>query len=705
MRCKMKPLTRAIALLFILLFIVGFSRPGYAQGENNHWCFSGSLIRFQPNGPKFIRGVDTDTEEGSASVSDAQGNLLFYTDGSTIFNRNDQPMPNGQGLGVVYQYSATQGALIVKAPGSDKRYYMFRVGSYGGPPEPLIYVEVDMNLNNGLGGIVGSRHNISPTTLLSEKLTGIVHSNGRDTWVVVHGYDDATFYAYLVSPAGVSATPVKTVVGVGNRINGYTLYSGYMRASSNSRKLVQAIGSSSRGGVLELLDFDAVTGTPSNPVVLDELYAAYGVEFSANGSKLYATDQYSIYQFDLLASSAADMRASKVKVGQPVFPNSSSPGGAWALQRGPDDKIYIAQKYSYVGIIESPNIRGPACGYKQEGLEAFNIYGLPNFPNQTLNENTVLARISAQNVCLGELAYFSGSTSRMVATNAVYQWDFGDPASGSANTAAGEAPSHRFGAAGTYLVQLRIILPDRPPLYTTTIITVAPVPTVSLGAPRQTLCPGNTRVLRALVTPAADLTYRWQDGSTAAQYAVTMPGTYWVEATSSQGCSSRSTVIVEAGTIPRFRLGSDTTLCRVETIRLRPQGLAATTASSYLWQDGSTTASYLATEPGIYWLEVRDNAGCSFRDSLLIAAKPCVVFIPNIITPNGDSRNECFELVGLLPAEWSLALYDRWGKLVYETASYDNKWNAAGQASGVYFYHLRNRTTVATYKGWVQVNR
>jgi hypothetical protein len=51
------------------------------------------------------------TDEGVATISDANGNLLFYTDGRTIRNKLHQLMPNGSGL--FGNISATQSAVIV----------------------------------------------------------------------------------------------------------------------------------------------------------------------------------------------------------------------------------------------------------------------------------------------------------------------------------------------------------------------------------------------------------------------------------------------------------------------------------------------------------------------------------------------------------------------------------------------------------------
>ena len=137
--------------------------------------------------------------------------------------------------------------------------------------------------------------------------------------------------------------------------------------------------------------------------------------------------------------------------------------------------------------------------------------------------------------------------------------------------------------------------------------------------------------------------------------------------------------------------------------------------STYRWADGTTAPTYAASRPGLYWLEVRNAAGCVARDTLLVrvgsSATGCPVVvvpdvvIPNIITPDGNSQNEFFVLKGLNAPDWNLTIYNRWGRLVLQQARYDNHWNAAGLVAGVYYYLLRNPATGQQYRGWVEVIR
>jgi gliding motility-associated-like protein len=232
-------------------------------------------------------------------------------------------------------------------------------------------------------------------------------------------------------------------------------------------------------------------------------------------------------------------------------------------------------------------------------------------------------------------------------------------------------------------------------------VTLNAIPTPRL--PADTMVCAASVLLQPGAQPAGT-TYRWQDGSTSASYLAKATGTYTVQVTSPQGCTNTATGRVQLGQAPVVRLGADTLVCpnAVWTLRTNPQPAGTT----YRWQDGSTAPTYLAHGPGQYSVEVRATvAGCPAQARLVAGASNCPVIIPNIITPNGDPQNEFFTLKGLTPTDWHLTVFDRWGRQIYDQLHYDNRWNAAGQAAGIYYYQLNNAATGERYRGWVEVTR
>jgi len=92
-----------------------------AQGEANNWYFGYNAgLTFSSNPPSALLDGQLNTAEGCATISDAQGNLLFYTDGMKVYNKNHQVMPNGTGL--LGHNSGTQSGVIVPKPGSTTNF-------------------------------------------------------------------------------------------------------------------------------------------------------------------------------------------------------------------------------------------------------------------------------------------------------------------------------------------------------------------------------------------------------------------------------------------------------------------------------------------------------------------------------------------------------------------------------------------------------
>jgi type IX secretion system substrate protein len=367
---------------YILAVFAFFFVKTIAQQQSYHWYFGNNAgLDFSSGTAVAVSNGALETNEGCSSISDAGGNLLFYTDGVNVYNKLHQAMPNGNNL--FGHYSSTQSALIVQKPGTIDHYFIFTTdaGEYVDPPnDGLHYSEVDMNLNSGTGDIVAASKNTLLLATATEKLCGTLHANGTDIWVVAHGWNDSTFYAYLVTNAGVGTVPVTAATGLlhgGSDDN--TI--GQMKFSPQGNKLALAVRIA---GFFELFDFNTSTGMVSNPVFLQipQFLSAYGVEFSPDGSRLYvSTDSFtSLYQYDLSSGNATAIINSLLTVG-------TISGGAGSLQLAPDGKIYVAHYLGatgnqYLGRINSPDSSGTGCNYVNNAVNlgtGKSFLGLPNY--------------------------------------------------------------------------------------------------------------------------------------------------------------------------------------------------------------------------------------------------------------------------------------------------------------------------------------
>jgi len=278
---------------FLLLFILGFSpfKSGnfvFAQGEANWWYFGWTAgLDFTGGAPVAVTNGQLTMLEGSSSISDAAGNLLFYTNGIQVWNRNHVQMPNGFGL--LADFSSTQAALIVKRPGSSTIYYIFTSDAFG-QPNGIRYTEENLALNAGLGDVTATK-NVFLYGPSCEKLAGIRHCNGQDVWVVTHTANSNAFRTFRVTAAGVNPAPV--VSNAGLPVSGAPLNDviGQLKGSPDGTKLASA--SHGPNNRFELFDFNNSTGIISNAILFPSFTGSsggggtYGVEFSPDGTRMY----------------------------------------------------------------------------------------------------------------------------------------------------------------------------------------------------------------------------------------------------------------------------------------------------------------------------------------------------------------------------------------------------------------------------------
>ena len=123
------------------------------QRENDIWYFGlNAALDFRSGIPIAIPGSEMRSIEGSASICNAAGELLFFTNGKKVWDKNNEVMPNGSGLLGGLATSSTHQALIVPIPENPSLYYIFTTDERA-RNNGIRYSQVDMRLNEGLGDI------------------------------------------------------------------------------------------------------------------------------------------------------------------------------------------------------------------------------------------------------------------------------------------------------------------------------------------------------------------------------------------------------------------------------------------------------------------------------------------------------------------------------------------------------------------------
>ncbi len=692
--------------------------PAFAQKEWSNWYFGRNAgMAFIGGGPIALTANTITTLEGCATISDREGNLLFYTDGVSVWSRTHELMPNGSFLGG--DTSSTQSALIVAQPGSRTHYYVFTpsraesTSLFG-----FRYSVVDLNAasGGGLGDIIQKNIMLLPTA--TEKVTAVRHLNGRDVWIITHEIKTDVFYAYLLTADGVQSNPVRSSVG--------TIYPqgiGYLKASPDGKRLAAAVDFS----LFEIYNFNSATGKVSNAIAIPTSipHLCYGVEFSPDGQLLYGSKAFEtndpfataeLWQYDLTAGTPDQIRQSVFTIAS--FSIADAPMGA--LQLGPDGRIYVARAESrYVSVIAEPNMRGAGCTFIDKGVDLAPSrcqYGLPNF-----HPAVAAPEFYYSNTCFGDSTYFSVAPD-LLPVDSVF-WDYGDPAVAPNDTTSNLQGAYIYRAPGTYTVMMAI---RRNGIIETFArnITIAPPPNIDLG-PDKALCAGATVVLKA-GNEKFD-SYLWSTGDTTESITITLnnSGTYWVRV-SRDMCQVADTVALSLRSVP-MTVSADTTICRNGSAQLAassaenltyqwepadglnnpavqmpvarpattttytvtgtskegcstkatvtvtvsspfPLNLggnrticagnsaelnATTTGATYLWSTGETTPVISATKPGLYSVVVSVGS-CSAIDAVeVIVITPDIAVIGEQVLCRGSSVQ--LRASGAVSYEWSPA--------------------------------------------------
>tara|TARA_R110000868_G_scaffold33567_2_gene121632 strand:- start:182 stop:3973 length:3792 start_codon:yes stop_codon:yes gene_type:complete len=430
--------------LFIFIIIL-ISNVSFSQNEANIWYFGGKAgLDFNSGAPVALTDGQMVTQEGCASIADTNGNLQFYTDGSTIWTKNHSIMINGTGLNG--HFSSSQSAIIVPKPETPDIYYAFTV-DFQGEPNGLQYSEVDMSLNTGLGAVTTNK-NILLLTPVLEKLTAVQHANGNDIWVIAHNNGSAEFYAFLVTNTGIQ-TPVITDIGFSYSGSSYDNNAGYMKASPDGTKLAMAFPKFSNG--LQLFDFNNATGQITNFRNFNDVPGAvqpYGLEFSPSGDLLYVSGSGGIGQFDVTLPTVFQMQINL------TFLNNEINNNNWgALQLASDGKIYVTRvardgfpDINTLSVINNPDELGLGCDFQLDVIPlgtGIAKLGLPPFI-----QSFFIVGFEYENLCFGDNIQFNANISQ--AYDSVF-WDFGD-----SNTSSDENPTHIYSSTGDYVVTLNV---------------------------------------------------------------------------------------------------------------------------------------------------------------------------------------------------------------------------------------------------------
>lgn len=601
----------------------------------NVWYFGNQAgIDFNPNIPNApvpITNPVMNAPEGTSTISDRNGQVVLFTDGVSVWDRNFNLVSSPPPPGIGGSAQSAQAALIVPVPGDETLYYIFTTKDvYGDGTFELRYSLFDLKLNGGTGGMLEENQLLFARS--TERITG------SEGWLIAHEYGNNSFRAYPISNLGIG-NPVISAVGSDHSVTTASTGQGYMKLGPQNR-LAVALSTEGSSNVVELFDFNATTGVISNFRSADLNSPAgnvYGIEFSPGGNKVYAT---------LRNGGASQLMEIAIDTlsGEPILmtPPLATGSDMGAIQIGPTGQIYVAVNgQSALGTIQPSELQNIPSVYNATGFALLpgttSTLGLPNFI-QNLADPIQGPFMTIAGQCVQDSVTFSATPTDPI-DRFFWQVRFGGSV---VTTSTAQEFDYLFTTPGLYDVSLR--LTNRCGLDTTLvqqlrINDLPPDPTSSA-----VLCTGSV-VLDANPANLPGFRYVWSTGDTTKTITVNQRGYYDVRVTNAAGCSVDGRILA-ADNRPVVNLGDNETLCQNTPVAALD---ALNPGANYAWtltlnggaptvlgtrRTQAVTTNYSATTTAEYEVTVTDPVtSCFIRDSVIYTINP----LPVITTPVANS--------------------------------------------------------------------
>ena len=402
-----------IKLVIIICASIYCSSSLEAQKEDYIWLFgydnripAGHETYFFDfnigSSPDSLRGLSQLAFFGNnASICDAEGNLLFYTNGCHVADRNHNIMSNGSGINeggnfieffrqdTCSDYPGRQNILILNDPGNEVGYYLLhkRVEFEAGELffEKLLFSYIDLSLGDG-DVIEKNQIIIDSSLLLLNYLTAIKHSNKEDWWILQISQDEKIKIFLLDSNGFNLNSDFELNVSFIENSSG----SGTAKFSPDGSKYVFFNPYDN----LHLYDFDRSSGELSNLIQLeildvpDDIARFSSVEWSPDSRFIYVASQDVLYQVDTWEDNLEDglVLIDTWNGVQDPFNTTFN-----LMASAPDCKIYMCSGSSTntYHVINKPNEKGSACDFVQQGIRLPFVSAtatMPNFPRFRVDE-------------------------------------------------------------------------------------------------------------------------------------------------------------------------------------------------------------------------------------------------------------------------------------------------------------------------------
>ncbi len=351
------------------------------------------------------------------------------------------------------------------------------------------------------------------------------------------------------------------------------------------------------------------------------------------------------------------------------------------------------------GLTNYQAVLSDGCMLKNDTVE----FAIKKLPPISLNWT-----ITDKKMCLGDS--FDVSFTVKGGDSTRYNWQLDGSTVTSQNI--------KLGLNSSQLLQLIVSDACSPAVTLSEAIVISPSKiNLALSTFDTTNCFGTANAFIEVKTAFSNqpVSYQWNDPllQTTAKIANLNSRIYRVIAKDTFGCEdSLQTSVITFNKI--FDAISDTTIYRGTAVYLRLKNAMPSrwVGPRILGKDSGIRILIRPLKDTIYTVAGIDLNGCFGRDTVkVLVTDPPTLRIPNIITPNGDRKNDVWDLIELGELEmYDVTISDRYGKRVYFSENYQNDWNAKDSdgnelPNGQYLFKLKHRTNYNVIQGYLQVIR
>jgi len=689
---------KIVFALLVTLFILATTL--FAQHETDKRVIGFKyILKFNQNNPEvsltnknlydpFNPNYKGDLQTPHAnSICDTLGNMLFYYDGTSIYQANGEVMQNG----ILHKdnfSSYYNNALIVPIEEGNRRYYyLFETIPYqedwnyitDRPIEDVLscyypnacgkfwdlcklqYHIIDMQANGGNGGVF--KKNIFIADSVAPSISGIKHQNNIGTWVSVLKYRTNTILNYLVNSCSIQNPIINTIPDFEYQDKPY--YVSYSPSAQAGFQIVYSTKgdyaafpgnkisdrnsstSTTTPFYLFIAPFDNQTGL-FDFHVLKTITVQSGADanlFSHDSKYLYYHNSNLIaptwiYQYEL----------------------SSGTSLAFYYNKGTSDNLYSGVDYGKSNdiIIYKVTLKPKNNSFKYVSyLGAIKHIDQP-FVSSNLIDSLMLPGIDQPD---DKVLY-----TYIARNNYIYNFYHPDYKKPNAFPVA-KSLSNAVASPSCFNIPVTL--------------------------------KGNTNIpvdsLYWVIKKSGQS--NWQRFNADTFDLPVSPDTYTASLVSYKYCLADSTT--QQFTIedyPSVNLANDT----IYSCESKPVILPSNSTYKYYWlNEYRAVVPNQVSETGQYNMVVKNSCGTK-EDSLYL--KNSMLSVTNLVTANNDNRNDCLNAISTNPNEMiRMSIYNSWGSCIFSDNNYQNNWCPNNDLSdGVYYYEATYNNDCSK-KGWVEI--